>query len=157
MGDLARSLGATSAKMREACKVLSVPVPPTHYWASLKAGRHLPIPELPTHAGPSSFRLSVITRESLVDWVLKSRDATPLTAPLALAGPVAIRQAQPNVQSVPQARYMPLKDWGKSVFGDHAPHSNTLIRWCRDGRIQPQPRKIGRKWWVVPAAEYVSD
>ncbi|WP_426117249.1 hypothetical protein [Massilia sp. PWRC2] len=26
-----------------------------------------------------------------------------------------------------------------------------------DGRIHPQPKKIGRQWWVAPYAEYVGD
>lgn len=47
--------------------------------------------------------------------------------------------------------------WATMVFGEHAPHSNTLLRWARDGRIKPQARKIGRKWWMAPTAEYRED
>jgi predicted site-specific integrase-resolvase len=43
------------------------------------------------------------------------------------------------------------------MFGEHAPHANTLLRWVHEGRIQPPPKKIGRKWWVVPSAEYLAD
>jgi predicted site-specific integrase-resolvase len=38
-----------------------------------------------------------------------------------------------------------------------APHVNTLRRWVNDGRIQPQPEKIGRIWRVKREAKYVND
>lgn len=35
------------------------------------------------------------------------------------------------------------------------PHNNTLLRWVHDGRIHPQPKKIGRVWQVQRGAQYV--
>lgn len=29
------------------------------------------------------------------------------------------------------------------------PHTNTLLRWVHDGRIQPQPKKVGKAWQVT--------
>jgi predicted site-specific integrase-resolvase len=52
---------------------------------------------------------------------------------------------------------VPLQEWAKLLMGEHAPHNNTLLRWVHEGRIQPQPVKIGRKWFVRPDAEYISD
>lgn len=88
-------------------------------------------------------------KESLVDWVLRT---TPAPAPIVK------KPIRPAAQPTPGApRYVPLNVWAEQVFGDHSPHYNTLLRWAHDGRIQPQARKIGRKWWVVPHAEYVAD
>ena len=47
-----------------------------------------------------------------------------------------------------------LADWAKSKFGERAPHIVTLRRWVREGRIFPQPQKIGKTWFVKPGAEY---
>jgi len=52
-------------------------------------------------------------------------------------------------------RLIPLSDWAVEVFGEHKPHSSTLLRWVHDGRIKPQPKKIGRTYFVEPKAEYV--
>ncbi|WGG52597.1 excisionase [Rugamonas sp. DEMB1] len=46
---------------------------------------------------------------------------------------------------------------GCDCFWRYAPHPNTLLRWVHEGRIQPQPRRIGRTWWVTPAADYRGD
>lgn len=55
-----------------------------------------------------------------------------------------------------QPRYITLNEWAATQFS-RVPHYNTLIKWVHDGRIQPQPKKIGRAWQVRPNAEYVSD
>ena len=47
-----------------------------------------------------------------------------------------------------------LSDWAKSKYGDHAPHIVTLRRWVREGRIFPQPKKVGRTWFVRTGADY---
>lgn len=54
-------------------------------------------------------------------------------------------------------RLVPLAEWAKIVFGDHAPHPNTLHRWTHEGRIYPQPKKVGKNWFVSPQAEYRGD
>ncbi|BAO92011.1 excisionase [Caballeronia cordobensis] len=52
-------------------------------------------------------------------------------------------------------RLIPLSDWAVEVFGEHKPHVNTLHRWVHDGRIRPQPKKVGNRFFVDPKAEYV--
>lgn len=53
-------------------------------------------------------------------------------------------------------RYITLAEWAALMFSK-VPHANTLNRWVHEGRIQPQPMKVGRAWLVKPSAEYVSD
>ncbi|MFJ9533334.1 excisionase [Herbaspirillum sp. NPDC101396] len=48
-------------------------------------------------------------------------------------------------------------EWAKLVFGEFAPHRNTLHRWIRDGRIYPQPKMVGKNWFVSPAADYTGN
>lgn len=52
---------------------------------------------------------------------------------------------------------MPLRIWAATMFGDYAPHPNTLNKWVHDGRISPPAKKIARIWWVAPDAEYIGD
>lgn len=54
-------------------------------------------------------------------------------------------------------RLVPLDVWAKLLLGEHSPHKNTLRNWVNNGRIYPAPRKIGRRWFVEPTAEYRSD
>ena len=56
----------------------------------------------------------------------------------------------------PTTRYITLQEWAQLNFSK-VPHNNTLLRWVHEGRIQPQPIKIGRVWQVKPAAEYISE
>lgn len=91
-------------------------------------------------------------KESLVDWIVRT---TP--PQLAAAKPITRRPTAKKTISVASPRYIPLAVWADQVFGDHSPHANTLLRWVREGRIQPQPKKIGRGYFLVPHAEYVSD
>ena len=55
-----------------------------------------------------------------------------------------------------QSRYITLQEWAEAMFSK-VPHANTLHRWVHDGRIQPQPQKIGRVWQVKRDAQYVAD
>lgn len=50
-----------------------------------------------------------------------------------------------------------LADWAQKLLGEHAPHINTLRRWTNEGRIHPQPQKIGKTWFVDPSAKYMSN
>lgn len=52
-------------------------------------------------------------------------------------------------------RLIPVSEWAVLVFGEHKPHPSTLLRWIHDGKIKPQPKKIGRTYFVAPTAEYV--
>lgn len=55
-----------------------------------------------------------------------------------------------------QSRYVTLQEWAQSMFS-RIPHNNTLLRWVHDGRIQPQPEKIGKHWQVKRDARYMAD
>jgi hypothetical protein len=149
VGVISRDYGVPAAKVREACKVLSVPLPPARYWADKRAGNDsAPIP-LPAHAGPDVFQLRAEPKESLVEWVMKN-------APHAVSPPPKPEPRKGTPAPI-NPRYVPLTVWATQVFGDHCPHNNTLLKWVHEGRIQPQPKKIGRGWFLVPHAEYVSD
>lgn len=52
-------------------------------------------------------------------------------------------------------KLIPLSEWAVEMFGEkHKPHVNTLHRWVHDGRIRPQPKKVGNRFFVDPKAEY---
>lgn len=53
--------------------------------------------------------------------------------------------------------YLILSEWAQAKYGAHAPHINTLRRWVREGRIFPQPQKVGKTYFVLPTAEYQGD
>ena len=38
IGHLARKMGVTSAKLREACKVMEIPLPSVAHWPAVRAG-----------------------------------------------------------------------------------------------------------------------
>jgi hypothetical protein len=65
--------------------------------------------------------------------------------------PTQQRQASPAL-----ARFITLQEWAALNFSK-VPHNNTLLRWANEGRIQPQPEKIGRIWRVKRDAKYRSD
>lgn len=52
---------------------------------------------------------------------------------------------------------VPIMDWAQSLFPTKTPHRNTLRRWTHEGRISPQPEKVGKNWFVSPHAEYHGD
>jgi predicted site-specific integrase-resolvase len=62
----------------------------------------------------------------------------------------------PAAKQVVQSRYVTLREWAAMMFSK-IPHENTLLRWVHDGRIQPQPKKIGKSWQVKRDAQYVAD
>jgi len=51
-------------------------------------------------------------------------------------------------------KLIPLSAWAEEMFGEHAPHRNTLYNWRRGGWIVPAPIKIGRRYFVEPTAVY---
>lgn len=53
------------------------------------------------------------------------------------------------------AQLIPVRAWAESVFGDLAPHANTLLNWVKNGKIRPVPKKVGRQYFCRPDAEYV--
>lgn len=142
VGPLSARLGMSSAKLRQACKVMSIPLPPLGHWQKIVAPA---APALLPHDGPDSFVIGTPPRTTTVDQSKSTRVDSPAKAPVG--GP----------QAPAAPRYITLDQWAISMFGDHKPHFNTLRKWVNEGRIQPQPRKIGIRWWVPATAEYVED
>jgi len=53
--------------------------------------------------------------------------------------------------------YISVTVWIKLLLGEHALHQNTILCWVHKGRIQPQPVKIGRFWYVQKDVAYIPD
>lgn len=53
------------------------------------------------------------------------------------------------------SKLVPLDQWAKATYGDAAPCIDTLRRWCREGRIYPQPEKHGKAYYLTPEARYI--
>lgn len=66
------------------------------------------------------------------------------------------RLAGQSASKAVKPRLITLQEWAAASFSK-VPHNNTLLRWVHEGRIQPQPEKIGRIWRVKPAAVYKAD
>jgi hypothetical protein len=135
IGQLALRLGMSSARLRSACKTLAIPLPPLGYWTAQRAGKATLVTPLLPHDGPHEVRVGPAERPS----------AARLPEP------------KPTLNKTTQPRLVPIAVWAELVFGEHAPHPSTLLRWVQDGQIQPRARKIARIWWVAPNAEYVGD
>lgn len=150
IGYLARDWGVTSAKLREVCKALQIPLPTVGHWAAGRAGRQSDPPPLADFAGPVSLTLDAEPRETLAEWVARGDRLPPKRASAPTTTPASTLTVAPP-------RLIPVAVWATMVFGVHAPHANTLNRWVHDGRIYPPAKKVGRKWFVTPAAEYVGD
>ena len=170
---VARKYDLTEGDIRKACFALDVPRPARGYWAKLKTGDAPPVPPLPP-SGASTYVCTTVKRkptpgkepapktakqkESLVEWVLKNRAEMQAQKSSAQTRP----QPYGSMHLLPEdtiglPRYIPLTIWGQLLLGEHAPHENTLRRWVHDGRIQPQPVKIGKSWCVRKDAAYIPD
>jgi hypothetical protein len=55
-----------------------------------------------------------------------------------------------------RAESVTLELWALSKFAP-TPHPNTLRAWARDGKIIPQPNKIGRSYFVHPQAQHINE
>lgn len=55
------------------------------------------------------------------------------------------------------AKLITLQVWAAQLLGEHQPNRDTLRRWCRETKIHPAPKKIGRTWYVSRDAQYVDD
>jgi hypothetical protein len=102
-------------------------------------------------------RKPIMPKESLVDWVLKNRADLQPKGPARTPGPPSHSMHLQPEDTIGLPRYIPLTVWGTLLLGEHAPHENTLRRWVHDGRIQPQPVKIGKSWCVRKDAAYIPD
>jgi hypothetical protein len=100
-------------------------------------------------------------QESLVERVLrdyaeaeaKQRAEAKASKPAKPSTKLRVRP----VEACKTPKYVPLAIWADQLFGEFAPHKNTLLRWVHEGRIQPQPVKMGKYWFVLPNAEYTPD
>ena len=149
MGMISRKIGVSVDNLTKACNKLSVPIPPANHWKKLKSGQPMePLP-LPPHDGPKIILVEAQRKPNrLAEWVKESQVSNQ-----------ALPKHQPTQSAVTskQPRFVPLEVWGQLLLGEHAPHKSTLLRWAREGRIQPQPVKVGHKWCVKPDAEYWAD
>lgn len=174
-GLVARKYDLTEGDIRKACFALDVPRPARGYWSKVKAGNAPPAPPLP----PSSASTYVCTtvkrkptlgkeptpkkpakeRESLVEWILKDRAKMQaqksVPAPARSAPEGSMHLLPEDMIGLP--RFVPLQIWIALLLGEHAPHPNTYLRWVHDGRVQPQPIKVGKSWYVRKDAAYVPD
>lgn len=53
------------------------------------------------------------------------------------------------------SRLVSLEQWATETYGTAAPCIDTLRRWCREGRIYPQPEKHGKAYYLAPEARYI--
>lgn len=158
IGQLAYKCGITSARLHEVCEMMSIPLPPLGHWNTVRAGKEVAIAPLLAHDGPSAVTINSARPKS---WAIRTRAVKLLldkpdrkkqpsaSAPLL---PIPVVAPKPAILS----RYVTLMEWAATQFSK-APHINTLLKWVHEGRIQPQPVKIGRKWWVLRNAEYRPD
>lgn len=51
-------------------------------------------------------------------------------------------------------KLLTLESWAALRYPDDPPSIHMLRRWAREGRIQPQPVRHGRKYRVLEDAEY---
>jgi hypothetical protein len=158
MGPLSRTLDMNSARLRALCKRMVIPLPPVDYFIRMKEGVVGPRTELRPHDGPDECSTAPNPKQSLADWVRENRaESLRSAAPKKVVQkPTPVEPTAAASTSKPSPRYITLNEWAVSQFS-RPPHYNTLIRWVHDGRIQPQPKKIGRAWQVRPHAEYVCD
>lgn len=54
-----------------------------------------------------------------------------------------------------KSKLVPISVWAKDLVRDKPPHPNTLRAWVHDGRISPQPTRLGRRFYVAEDARYV--
>lgn len=172
-GMVARKYDLTEGDIRKACFALDVPRPARGHWSKVKEGNAPSAPPLP----PSSASTYVCTtvkrkptpgkepapkkpakqRDSLVKWVLKNRaEMQAQKSVKAPAPPYGSMHLLPE-DMIGLPRYIPLTFWIALLLGEHAPHPNTVLRWVHDGRIYPQPIKVGKSWNVRKDAAYVPD
>jgi hypothetical protein len=56
----------------------------------------------------------------------------------------------------PPAKLVTLGVWARAIYGEKAPHINTLRRWANSGYIVPLPKKHGTTYFVREDAQYMS-
>lgn len=172
-GMVARKYDLTEGDIRKACFALDVPRPARGYWAQLKTGDAPPVPPLPP-SGASTYVCTTVKRKptpgkepapkkpakekgTLVEWVLKNR--AEMQSQRAVQAPVppygSMHLLPEDMIGLP--RFIPLTFWIALLLGEHAPHPNTVLRWVREGRIYPQPIKVGKTWNVRKDAAYIPD
>lgn len=146
-------LEGTGGKSRQAMRRQSPPLPPsgasTYVCTTVK--------RKPTPGKEAAPTKSAKEKESLVEWVLKNRAEMQLQkAAQAPAPPQGSMHLLPE-DMIGLPRYLPLTFWAALLLGEHAPHYNTMLRWVRNGRIYPQPIKVGGVWSVRKDAAYMPD
>lgn len=49
--------------------------------------------------------------------------------------------------------FLCVEEWRKQF--SPPPHPATVLRWIKKGIIQPEPKKMGRNWYIAAHATYV--
>jgi hypothetical protein len=63
-------------------------------------------------------------------------------------------EAACKMQTKKKPKLIPVSAWAEDVFGEYAPHPNTLRNWIRNGKILPVPVKVGHQYFCSPDARY---
>lgn len=173
---VARKYGLTAGAIRKACFALNIPKPDRGQLAKIKAGEVVRAHPLPSENGASTYTCNSLSRasespaqkpkpkqpatkkEPLVEWLQKNRAEMQAekSVPSRAPPPYGSMHLLPE-DMIGLPRFIPLTFWVALLLGEHAPHLNTVLRWVHDGRIYPQPVKVGKSWQVRKDAAYVPD
>jgi hypothetical protein len=99
-------------------------------------------------------KLTLVERLNLISAdKAAGRHGSERTAPLrGMSNPPARTVTLPKTGG---PKLIPVWLWAEQTFGEFAPAKNTLRAWCRNGKILPVPRKVGREFFCSPDARYV--
>jgi hypothetical protein len=172
---VARKYNLSDGDIRKACFALDVPRPDRGQLTKVKSGETRPAPPPLRKSGLSTYTCKALPRsserpvqkpkpkqpakkkESLVEWVLKNRAEMQAEKSIPTrAQPYGSMHLLPE-DMIGLPRFLPLTFWIALLLGEHAPHPNTVLRWVHDGRIYPQPVKVGKSWNVRKDAAYMPD
>lgn len=172
---VARKYNLADGDIRKACFALNVPRPDRGHWTKVKSGEALPAPSLPRKSSASTYTCKALSqasespapkpmpkkpakeRESLVEWMLKDRAQMQVKKSVQTPAPPYRSMHLLPEDMIGLPRFIPLTFWVALLLGEHAPHSNTVMRWIHEGRICPQPIKVGKTWRVRKDAAYIPD
>lgn len=55
---------------------------------------------------------------------------------------------------MPRTSRILVSRWATMVYGEFAPTPYALRCWIQKGKIDPAPKKVRGKWFVLPTAQY---
>lgn len=172
---VARKYNVTDGDIRKACFALDVPRPDRGQLTKVKSGEAQPTPPPLRKSGLSTYTCKALPRSSegpvqkpkpkqpakergsLVEWLLKDRAQMQAKKSVQTPAPPYRSMHLLPEDMIGLPRFIPLKFWVALLLGEHAPHHNTVLRWVHEGRIAPQPIKVGKLWNVRKDAAYIPD